>query len=65
MRATVLALLVQCILVECRAPSSICELRWTLEMITIVEVARVRLRPVATAGLASAAAPALACNTSQ
>jgi len=49
----------------CRAPSSSCESRWTLEMVATVEVAVVRLRPAADVGPAPAAMPSLACNTSQ
>jgi len=49
----------------CRAPSSACELRWTLEMVAAVEVAVVRLWPAAAAGPARAVVPALACSTSQ
>ena len=47
------------------APSSACELRWTLRMVADVEAMVVRLRPAATAGLAPIAVPALACNISQ
>ena len=49
----------------CRAPSSACELRWTLDIVAALEVAVVRLQPTATAGLAPTVVPALACSTSQ
>ena len=51
--------------VACRAPSSACEPRWTLEMVAAVEVAVVRSRPTAAAGPAPAAVLALTCSTSQ
>ena len=48
-----------------RAPSSICDLRWTLEMVADVEAMVVRLRLAAVVGIAPAAVPTLACNISQ
>ena len=49
----------------CRAPSSACELRWTPEMVADMEVAVVRLQPVAATGPTPAVVPALTCSTSQ
>ena len=49
----------------CRAPSSACELRWTLEMVAAVEVAEVRLSPAVAPAPTLAPVPALACSTSQ
>ena len=51
----------------CRAPSSACELRWTLEMVAAVEVAGggMRLWPAVATGPTPAPVPALACSTSQ
>jgi len=49
----------------CRAPSFACEPRWTLEIVAVVKVAVVSLRPPAAAGPTPAVVPTLACNTSQ
>ena len=46
------------------APSSTCELRWTLEMVADVEAVGVHM-PSAAAGLALAVVPTLECSTSQ
>ena len=40
----------------CRVPSFACELRWTLEMVAVVEVAAVHMRLAAADGPAPAAA---------
>jgi len=47
------------------APSSACELRWTLGIVADVEAIVVRLLPAAATGLAPTDVPALACSTSQ
>jgi len=44
----------------CRVPSSACEMRWTLEMVAVVEVAVVHLRLAAAANPAPAVVSALA-----
>jgi len=47
------------------APSSACELRWTLEMVADVEAVVVHLRSTPAVGPALTAMLALACNISQ
>ena len=47
------------------APSSACELRWTLGMVADVEAMMAHLLSAAAVGLAPATLPAFACNTSQ
>ena len=47
------------------APSSVCELRWTLEVVADVEAVVVLMWPAAATGLAPTVVPALACNISQ
>jgi len=46
------------------APSSACELRWTLGTVADVEAMVVRLLSVVVTGLAPAVVPASACGTS-
>ena len=46
------------------APSSACELRWTLRMVADVEAVVVGLLQVAATSLAPTVVPCLACNTS-
>ena len=46
----------------CRAPSSSCESRWTLEMVATVEVAVVHLRLVVVDGHAPVVVSVLACS---
>ena len=49
----------------CRVPSSACELRWTLEMVVVVEMVVVHLRLAATACPALVVVPTFACITFQ
>jgi len=51
--------------VVCRAPSSACEPRWTLEMVADAEVDMACLQPAVVAGPAPATVLVLTCNTSK